>query len=269
MVVAAWRPGAFPLQGFDLVAGRAPRPDEPRAVLLGIGMAERLRLAPGDAMLLFQAEFRVAGIVDSPSLLARNLVIADLAEVQALTFRTGQATSINVRLSPELDDPGRQAVLARLRAAFPAHAVEGTEQLSQGHTFARISDALSISISIVALATAVLAVFNTMNMAVHERRAEIAILAAVGWRSRRIVALLLVEGLMITLLGGAAGVAAGVAMAQAVAGSDLVAGFIAPQIGAVLLGQALVISLAVGLAGSLVPALRAVRVPPADILRGR
>jgi len=269
VVVAAWGPDAFPRQGFDLVAGRTPRRDEPRAILLGAGLAQRLPAAPGDRLVLFQAEFKVVGIVDSPSLLARNLVIGDLAEVQALTFRTGQATSINVRLSPGLDDQGRQEALDRLRAALPTYAVDGTEQLSQGHTFARISQALSVSISVVALVTAVLAVFNTMNTAVHERRAEIAILAAVGWSSRRIVGLVLVEGLMITVLAGLAGVVAGSAMAQAVARSDLVAGFIEPQIGVGMLVQALAISLAVGLAGSLVPAVRAVRMPPADILRGR
>lgn len=129
------RPAARGLsaQGFDPVAGRAPgRTNRARSCWASAGPnacgwhpSMRCRCSSPSA------GWRV-GLVVSPSLLARNLVIADLVEVQALTFRTRQATSINVRLSPGLDDPGRQQALARLRAAVPVHAAEGTEQVSQG-----------------------------------------------------------------------------------------------------------------------------------------
>jgi len=61
---------------------------------------------------------------------------------------------------------------------------------------------------------------------------------------------------------------AGMLMAQAVAGLPQVVGFVQPVIGAGLLATAFAVSVGVGLLGAFVPAVRAVRRPPADILRG-
>jgi putative ABC transport system permease protein len=124
----------------------------------------------------------------------------------------------------------------------------------QGQVYGRVADILSWAISLVALLGAAFAVLNTMVMAVNERRGEIAILGAIGWGRGRIVGLILAEGVLLALAGGAAGVALGIAAAEGVAAAPSVAGFVAPAIGWGLAAQAMLVALALGLAGSLWPA---------------
>lgn len=268
VAVVGWPAGSFAFRELDLVRGRWLQPDDRAAVLLGSSFADKAGLAPGDSLMLFQAPFVVVGLVDAGSVLARNLAYVPLAQAQALTFRDGQATSVLLRLVPDEPD-AREALLADLRASFPGFAIEASESLARQYTFGRIAQTLSLTISAVAMLAAVLVIFNTMSMAVTERRAEFALLSAIGWARWRIVAAILGEGTLLSLVGGLAGGGLGVATAHVVAHSSAAAGFIAPVISPGLLAVALGLSALVGLVGALVPALRATGRPPADVLRAR
>lgn len=269
VLVTAWQVDGYPWQALEVLSGALPGSAGGASVSIGESVAARQALSLGDRIALFQTEFTVVGIVGSKSVLMQNLVFLDLEAAQRLTYREGQATSINVRLDPDTTASERKATVSALKAAFPTHAVAETEQLASGYTYAQIADALSASIALVALASAVLAIYNTMSMAMNERRGEIAIMTAVGWPKWQIIACVLIEGIMLTMTAGLAGCAVGTLAARAVSRSDLIIGFIEPDISEVLLLQACLISLAIGLVGSLVPALRTVRLFPASILRGR
>lgn len=268
-IVTAWPEGGFPWSTLDLIAGKLPNAGGQPAAAIGESMAARHGLAIGDRISLFQTDFNVVGIIGSRSVLTRNLVLVTLDDAQRLTYREGQATSINVRLDADASAEEKQQIVQALEESFAAFSVESTEQLASGYTFARIADALSASISLVAFASAVLAIFNTMSMAVNERRGEIAIMSAVGWPRSRIVSCIVIEGVMLTVAAGIFGCLAGVLAARTISVSGSIAGFIDPEISLSLLVQAALISLVIGLIGSLVPALRTVRLSPADILRGK
>ncbi len=264
LAVAAWRPGTFPWENLDIVEGRMPGPEESGVAVLGDGLASRLDIGPGMDLWLFQAPFKVVGVAKVSNVLGRNVAYVRLADAQALTFREGQATTINVRLEPTR----QEQTLAALRARYPRLSVEKVETLSGNYLFGRIARVLAVTISTVALLSAVLVIFNTMSLAVVARRGEIAILSAIGWARWRIVTGLLIEGAMISLAAGLVGIGVGIAVAEIVAARPGIAGFVAPALGPGLLVQALLLSVAVGLVGSLVPALRAVARPPSIVLRG-
>ena len=61
----------------------------------------------------------------------------------------------------------------------------------------------------VALILGSVGMLNTMLMSIFERTREIGILRAVGWRRRRVLALVLGEALVIALLGTVLGMRAG------------------------------------------------------------
>jgi putative ABC transport system permease protein len=269
VLVVGWHPGGFPWDTLVLRDGRLPAPGERGTAAVGSSLAERRGLRTGDTLRLFQEEFRIVGIVGSDSLLTRNLVFVPLADAQALTFRQGQASSVNLRLDRGITPEARAGIVAAVRAAVPEVSVEETGTIMQDQVFARVADVLSWAISLVALLGAVFTVLNTMSMAVNERRGEIAILGAFGWSQPRIVIGILAEGFLLAGLAGALGAALGAAVAHAVASSPSVAGFILPAIGPALIGQAVLIALLLGLAGSLLPALKASATSPADVLRGR
>jgi len=270
VAVVAWPAGSFPWESLTLTEGRLPGADEGpgsgegHVVVLGESLARRMQAGIGDRITLFHAPFEVVGLVTSPALLSRSAAYARLEDVQALTFREGQATSFNIQTAPGRAEAAAKAIGAR----FPDLSVETSAALADGYLFGRIANILAFAISSVALVSSVLVIFNTMSTAVNARRGEIAILSAVGWDRWRIVAMLLIEGSVISMIAGAAGIVAGTLMAQAVAGLPQVVGFVQPVIGAGLLATAFAVSVGVGLLGAFVPAVRAVRRPPADILRG-
>jgi len=264
VVVVAWPIASYPWQGMTLESGRLPTTADRHAVVLGEGLTQRMNITVGDTISLFHETFDIVGTVTSPALLARSAAYAALGDVQALTFREGQATSINIQTKPKQTD---QTIRA-LRKNFPDLSVETTQKLGDNYLFGRLANVLAFAISTVALVSSVLVIFNTMSTAVNARRGEIAILSAIGWSRWHIVAMLLIEGCAIALIAGLAGILAGVLLAHGVAAHPQIVGFIDPVIDAGLLFKAFGVSLGVGLFGSLVPSLRAVRRPPAEILRG-
>lgn len=264
VVVVAWPLASYPWQGMTLASGRLPLDTDRHVVVLGEGLAQRMNIAVGDTISLFHEVFEIVGTVTSSALLARSAAYVALGDVQALTFRQGQATSINIQTKPDQTEQ----TIAALRERFPDLSVETTQKLGDNYLFGRLANVLALAISTVALVSSVLVIFNTMSTAVNARRGEIAILSAVGWTRWHIVAMLLIEGSAIALIAGLAGILAGVLLAHGVAAHPQIVGFIEPVIDAGLLFKAIGVSLGVGLFGAFVPAVRAVRRPPAEILRG-
>jgi putative ABC transport system permease protein len=123
--------------------------------------------------------------------------------------------------------------------------------------------AVSWSSAAIAIAIGVLVILNTMLMAVTERTAEIGILHAVGWPRKRIVALFVVEGALLSAIAAPVGLLAGYLAAQTVTALPQVAGFLEPRIDARMLVEAALAAVLLGVLGSFYPALRASRIDPA------
>jgi putative ABC transport system permease protein len=109
-------------------------------------------------------------------------------------------------------------------------------------------------------------VMNMMLVSVNERRREIGLRLAVGARQRDVVGQFLVETLVITLVGGAAGIGLGLlgCVMLGLAQNELIpVPVIIPQV--VVL--AIVVTTAVGVLSGIGPAWRAAGVDPAETLR--
>ena len=132
----------------------------------------------------------------------------------------------------------------------------------------------------VILLVAGIGVGNTMVMAVLERTSEIGVLQALGFRTRQIVFLFLLEGLLLGLvgvvIGSILGIFGGVYLEQngldittswaqdiSLPIRDTMYGRLSPDIVLV----AILLGLAVAVGGSVGPALRAARLEPANALR--
>ncbi len=111
---------------------------------------------------------------------------------------------------------------------------------------------------------AALGVANTLGMNLSRRAFEIAMLRTLGFRRRDVRALVLAEGLTVLSLGAALGVAFGLLLADViVSGAEALTGYvIAPAIPWRLLVAAALLTPAIGLIASLLPAHRASRLAP-------
>ncbi len=136
-------------------------------------------------------------------------------------------------------------------------------------TFDRIFGALTMTlagIASISLAVAGVLIMNVMLVAVSQRTAEIGLLKAIGAPGRQIVTLFLTEAVLLSLLGAAVGLAAGLG-GSALIGKLYPALPVGPPWWAII--AAVLVAVASGLVFGSLPARRAARLDPVIALAGR
>jgi len=134
---------------------------------------------------------------------------------------------------------------------------------------------ITFSTSLSAFAVAVAGVAATMITSVIERIREIGVMKALGFTDRQVLFIILSEGIIMSLIGGAVGVSLGIIGAHLLAlrGFTIRAGLTqmvfhaSPAITYDLILEAIAITLLVGILGGAFPAYKAAKIPPATALR--
>jgi putative ABC transport system permease protein len=178
--------------------------------------------------------------------------------------RTAEATTIAVAVEPGV---ASSAVADRLERRYQGTiAIDQPGEATRADTNSLLLRKSTLVIAILALLLGGLTVANTMAMAVLERRAEFALLAAVGWSRPLVARLVVVEGLVLGGLGVAVGLGLGALAGKAAADVLGAAAVVAPVTGAGVLALGAAIGLTLGALGSIYPAWRVTRVPAAEAL---
>ncbi|MGB9960536.1 MAG: ABC transporter permease [Candidatus Bathyarchaeales archaeon] len=135
---------------------------------------------------------------------------------------------------------------------------------------------INFSTSLSAFAVAIAGVAATMITSVMERTREIGVMKAIGYTSSQILLMILLESIMMSLVGGAAGITCGVAGAYVLSSRGFTIGGIgesgivlqlSPLITPQLIIQTLTLTMLIGLFGGVLPAYRASKIPPVVALR--
>ncbi|MCW3041088.1 MAG: transporter permease [Solirubrobacterales bacterium] len=266
-------------RALEVVDGRLPRTDG--EVILDKGTVDREGFALGREVAIQAAapktRLRLVGsttIAGATSLGGATFAVMTLRDAQRLTGKVGRFDAIDVG-AQEGADAG--ALVRRVKAiAGPGVVVRTGSQQAESQS-ADIRGGLSI------LSTALLAfagislfvgafiIFNTFSITVAQRAREFALLRTLGATRRQVLRSVLGEGLTIGVLGSAAGLLLGVAVAKGLKALFSTLGVDLPSSGTVLLTRTVLVSMVVGvlvtLVSCLAPALRATRVPPVAALR--
>ncbi len=166
------------------------------------------------------------------------------------------------------------------RAAETSEAIDTLFKNSTAETLTETEKAFQLSfvamsetiltavrlVSFVVIVIILVVVANTMAMSVRERLWEYAVFKTLGFVGSQIVLLILGESLVITLLGGALGIALTFPLASAF-GQAVGAFFPTFNVAPLTLYQALAAAIGVGVAAALLPARQAARVGIAAGLR--
>ena len=240
-------------------------------VVLGAGAAQTLGIEhvdPNLAVWIDQRRFTVIGIL-RPIALAPELDQAALVGIPAAHRFLGvdtHPTTIYVRTDPTQTVAVRD-VLAR--TANPANPQDVTVSRPSDALQAEIAakgayNTLLLGLGAIALVVGAVGIANVMVMAIIQRRTEIGLRRALGATRRQIAIQFTSEALILSALGGAAGILAGILITAGYADARHWSTAIPPALFPGALGAALIF----GLIAGLYPATRAARLPPTDALRG-
>lgn len=262
----------------------------PKTVLVGQELAGELELSPGaELVLVSQAadgsmandRYTVAGTFVSRSAgLDASAVVMPLREAQDF-FSLGEGVhQLVVRLPTEEEDVTPQ--VNALRTALDLQTLEAlswSEMIPEMRASMDTKRRNQRGMDFVILLIVGLGVFNAMTMSVFERTHELGVLASVGTRPRRLLAMILLEALWQAVLAFVVGVAIAAAFLYGLGTVDLstmmqgdVMGVRMPdQLTLRLFPDALVgaaiTAFFTAVLGAFIPAVHAMRLQPVEALR--
>ena len=276
-----------------VTSGRFLSGAQPREIVVGRRLAEILGAKIGSELLLYSVAyslesaydlFRVVGIMDLPSPdLDRGLALISLAEAQEFFVYGDRLSEIAIRGAPAVD---AEELAAALSAKIDPQRTEAhpwqevMPELAQSVLLDKAGMYLMLAILVIVVA---FGIFNTILMAVLERKKEFGVVLALGLRPRAIFRTVYLESILLAGVGLVIGLAIaipGVLYVQANPiplgdSEEMTAAFemigAEPFITTVLEAQnplysALAI-LTIALIAAFYPALRASRGRPVDVLR--
>ncbi|KXU29429.1 ABC transporter permease [Sphingobium sp. 22B] len=244
-------------------------------IIIGEEMAQRLGLAMGDVVGATPASgqgrsLRIVGLFKrGQSQLAATAGYVLLREAQSLL---GRPFIIN-RIGVHLNDPyAAQPIARRLEARFSYKAESWQERSADFLSLLVTRNVIMYSVVSAILLVASFGIYTVVSNSINDKRRDIAIMRSIGFSEGDLQLIFVMEGLMLALIGIAAGWLLGYGL-MAILGSlefpiagenqrlplDRSARQYAIAAGASLLA---------GAVAAWLPARRASRVDPVDILRG-
>ena len=248
----------------------------PSAVLIGRVLADRLQLTVGDSFVINargeSRRYRVAAIYETGVRdIDKTRVYLDLVEARSLLKRPTGATYVQISLA----DPDQAPQLAERMEGMLGHSVRPWQEREKDWLAVfralRISSAITVTVFTL---IASLAMFNTLAMIVLEKTKDIAILRSMGYERRDITQIFLWQAGIVLAIGAVVGALFGAGVTWAVHQVPLPINSLFKTDYFIVTWdinhyiEAIVTAVVMVMIASLVPARRAARLEPGDIVRG-
>jgi len=270
ITVRGVEPAAFALRPhLKIVDGRSFQPGL-RELIVGRGVTQQFEgVKLGETLRMRGSDWTVVGTFESGD--ANESELWTDVEVAQTTFNRRGYSSVRLQL-------GKPADLNSIKDSLTADPrlnvdVESEQQYYSGQTkqFRQTIGMLAGVVTLIMALGATFAALNTMYAAVGTRAREIATLRAIGFGGTPVVISVMIESLVLALVGGTIGALLAYLLFNNMAVSTLGANFTQVvfqfKVTPALVQNGLLIAIAIGMIGGLLPALRAARQPITTALR--
>jgi putative ABC transport system permease protein len=264
----------------ELRSGRYP--SGPGEVAMDAATARKHKFAAGDRVkVLLQGPARTFTLVgtigfgQADNLAGATLAGFDLATAQQVLDRQGKYDEIDVVAAPGVSQEAlRDRVAAAIDPRYEALtgkqlAKESADSISKG--LGRFLSTALLAFAGVALFVGAFIIFNTFSIIVAQRTRELALLRCLGASRRQVLTSVLTESAVVGVVASVVGLGLGVLVAQGLRALLKAFGADLPTSATQVLPRTVVVALVVGVGvtvlSSVVPALKATRVPPVAALR--
>jgi putative ABC transport system permease protein len=246
------------------IHGQAPKSGE--EVLLGNEAAVKLFKSTGDTLGVNGKQVRVSGILEETGSQDDFLIFGDLSLVQEAMKKPGVLSLIEI--SAYCNTCPIEDIVQQISEKLPHAKVTAIKQTLQTKMEALDHfKKFSIGISIIVLLIGSLIVFTNMMASVNERKREIGIFRAIGFRKSHVVRIIFLEALIVGVIAGVIGYIFGLGISQFLgpALTGIKAGRI--LIDPLLAAGAIFLSALIGILSSAYPAIQASKMDPTAALR--
>ncbi|WP_444916966.1 lipoprotein-releasing ABC transporter permease subunit [Microbulbifer sp. JMSA003] len=271
---------------------------EPRSygVVLGRILAHQLNVIPGDSVILTLPEvsvtpagifprtkrFTVAGVFSVGAQVDQNVALINIEDAARLTRVTGKVQGLQLRF----DDMDNALGLVSVYANELGEGFQGEDWGdSQGSLFQAVKMEKTV-VTLMLMIIVAVAAFNIVSalvLMVADKRSDIAVLRTLGLTSRQIMAVFVIQGSAIGIIGAFAGAVLGIVIAmnltEMVTWIESVVGakifdprvfFVSYLPSEFRVGDAVVVltaAICMSLLATIFPAWRAAQIEPAEALR--
>jgi putative ABC transport system permease protein len=281
----------------NITEGRNLQAGDSGVVVLSENNTAYFNADVGDTITILGQSFTVVGIHGTSDVSDRMVLYMNLSDAQTITNNSGYITSLRVfatdssvvsqvasqinTLHSELTVETAQATLERMQNMQTSQneALENAEA-----SLAQSQSTATQEIIVVVLATSLIVLF-VMLYTVRERTKEIGTLKAIGFSNRTVMTQFVLEGILLSVIAGAVGIAIGTFLAPTLSGllvpsvsagtgtgfsvrleqvpTQTAAAGVSPELMLIVFGA----SILLGAIGSLYPAWRAAKIRPAEAMR--
>jgi putative ABC transport system permease protein len=242
------------------------RPKNREEVLLGNEVAVRLFKSAGDILSINGKTVRISGVLDETGSQDDFLILGDLAFVQDVMKKPGAISLIEV--SAFCNTCPIEEIVRQISKQLPNAKVTAIKQTLQTKVEALDHfKKFSVGISIIVLLIGSLIVFTNMMASVNERKREIGIFRAIGFRKSHVIQIIFLESLIVGLIAGIGGYILGLGASQVI--GPMVTGMKGGKIliDPLLAIGSIVLSSLIGILSSAYPAIHASKMDPTVALR--
>jgi putative ABC transport system permease protein len=266
----------------NLEAGSFLNEGDQNKIMVGYGLAHDTfdsELSVGSRIKINGEKFFVSGIFSKQGMGATSSDTILLMTIRDFKSLTGQSNiSIvylrvyNVNDAESIASAVENVVNENHGRKDFASATTMTSVLETVQSIIGILQLVLVAIASIALVVASIGIMNTMLTSVMERTREIGIMKAIGATNKDIMSIFIIEGILLSSIGGIFGIILGVFGSQGltmILNSFMMMGGsgLAPVITIMSVVLAVAVSIIVGVLSSLYPAWKAARMSPIEAVR--